>query len=62
MVELVVDGDVLRDTVTDTTFDPARGFALDGPLEGEILDLLPGLTSFPGDYDTFWPDGTVWGP
>ena len=62
VVELEVDGDVLRDTLTATTFDPARGFALDGELEGEILDLLPGITSFPGDYDTFWPEGSVWNP
>ena len=62
VVELEVDGEVLRDTVSGTTFDPTRGFALDGELQGEILDLLPGLTSFPGDYDTFWPDGTVWRP
>ena len=60
VVELEVDGEVLRDTVSGTTFDPARGFALEGELQGEILDLLPGLTSFPDDYDTFWPDGTVW--
>jgi hypothetical protein len=62
VVELEVDGDVLRDRSTGTTFDPARGFALDGPLAGEILDLLPGLTSFPDDFDTFWPDGSVWRP
>ncbi len=30
------------------------------PLEGEILDKLPALTSFPGDFDTFWPEGRVW--
>ncbi len=62
IVDLEIDGDVLRETVTGTTFDPARGFALEGQLEGQILDLLPALTSFPGDYDTFWPDGTVWEP
>ena len=62
VVELEVEGEVLRDRLTGTTFDPARGFALDGPLAGETLDILPGLTSFPGDYDTFWPDGTVWEP
>ena len=60
VVELEVDGDVLRDTVSGTIFDPVRGFALEGELRGEILDLLPGLTAFPDDYDTFWPDGTVW--
>ena len=62
VVQLELEGAFLRDKVTGSTFDPARGFALDGPLQGEILDLLPGLTSFPSDYETFWPDGTVWRP
>ncbi len=62
VVELDVDGAVLRDRHSGTTFDPAQGFALDGPLRGQILDLLPALTSFPGDYDTFWPQGSVWTP
>jgi hypothetical protein len=53
---------VLRDVVTGSTFDPGRGFGLSGPLEGELLDLLPGLTSFPDDYPTFWPQGSVWTP
>ncbi len=63
VVELeVTPAGVLRDRVTGSTFDPARGFARDGPLEGRVLDLLPALTSFPGDFGTFWPDGTVWEP
>ncbi len=62
VVELEVEGRVLRDTVTGATFDPTKGRALDGPFEGEFLGQLPALTSFPGDYGTFWPDGSVWGP
>lgn len=59
-VILEADGDQLVDTETGTRWDPVTGRATDGPLVGEILDILPGLTSFPGDYDTFWPEGTVW--
>ena len=36
--------------------------ALEGPLLGETLDLLPGFTAFPGDFPTFWPDGRIWEP
>lgn len=61
IVELEVDGNELRDTVTGTTFDPVRGLPLDGPIT-ENLDILPGLTSFPGDVETFWPDAEVWQP
>jgi hypothetical protein len=59
---LEIAGRELRDAETGTIWDPVRGIALDGPLQGEILDLLPGFTSFPGDYPTFWPDGRVWQP
>ena len=61
VVDLEIDGDVLRDRITGTTFDPNRGVPLDGPID-EVLAILPALTSFPGDYDTFWPDGMVWQP
>jgi hypothetical protein len=62
-VELEIDGTELIDTVTGTRFDPALGLAVgEGELQGTILDRLPGLTSFPGDFDTFCPHGTVWQP
>ncbi len=62
VVELEVDGDLLRDRITGTTFHPTLGLGVEGELSDEILDLLPGLTSFPGDFDTFWPEGSVWAP
>lgn len=61
LVELEIDGEVLRDRLTGSTFDPERGLPLDGPVD-EILDLLPALTSFPGDVDTFWPEAETWQP
>ena len=61
IVELEVDGDVLVDTVTGTTFDPARGLPIEGPIT-EIMDILPGFTSFPGDVETFWPEAVQWQP
>ena len=62
LVELEVRGQVLRDTLTGTTFDPVRGIALSGSLVGQTLDKLPALTSFPGDFDTFWPNAEIWPP
>jgi hypothetical protein len=59
-VELVVEDGLVVDVETGTTWDPVRGIALSGPLEGEVLDLLPGFTSFPQDFFTFWPQGRVW--
>lgn len=60
VVELAVDGDRLIDTETATEWDPVRGIARHGPLEGQVLDLLPAFTSFPRDFETFWPDGRLW--
>ncbi len=61
-VRLEVRDGTLIDVGTETTWDPVRGIGIHGPLAGEILDLLPGFTSFPGDYPTFFPDGRVWQP
>jgi len=55
----IVDGAVV-DNETGTTWDPANGRALSGPLEGEILDTLPGFTSYQSDARTFWPDARHW--
>lgn len=62
VVRLAVEGDAIVDLTTGTAFEPIRGLATDGPLDGEILNQLPGFTSFPGDFGTFWPDGTIWEP
>lgn len=57
----IVDGE-LRDEETGTTWDPVRGFALEGDLAGETLPLLPGFTVFTQDFDSFWPEGRLWEP
>ncbi len=61
-VVLTIDGGQLVDQNSGSAWDPVTGQAVDGPRRGQFLDILPALTSFPGDYDTFWPDGTVWSP
>ncbi|MDH3500050.1 MAG: DUF3179 domain-containing protein [Acidimicrobiia bacterium] len=61
-VDLAVEGSTIVDRNSGSHFDPRIGRAVDGPLEGQVLDLLPGFTSFPRDYLTFWPDGRVWRP
>jgi len=54
-----VDG-ALVDTETSTRWDPSNGRALSGPLEGEVLGILPGFTSFESDARVFWPDAKYW--
>lgn len=53
VVELEVRDGVLVDVRTSTAWDPVRGLALSGELDGEALNRLPAITSFPGDYPTF---------
>ena len=55
------DGSLI-DIETQTTWHPNRGLGLDGPLDDEILPILPGFTIFPDDFPTFWPDGRTWQP
>jgi len=61
-VTLEVREGAIVDAETGTSWDPQRGIGLEGPLAGEVLDSLPGFTAFPGDFDTFWPDGRIWRP
>lgn len=60
VVDLRVQGEVLLDVASGSTFDPVRGFGLTGPLSDRSLELLPGFTAFPRDFATFWPDGAIW--
>ena len=53
---------VLVDAGTGTVWDPVRGFGLDGPLQGEILNLLPGIPAVEDDVRTFWPGARMWPP
>ena len=61
-VLLEVRDGLLVDVDTGTVWDPVRGIGLDGPLKGEILDLLPGIPAFDKDVPTFWPDVRFWPP
>lgn len=61
-VELEIRFDRLVDRETQTVWDPVRGIGLDGPLAGEILDLLPGVPAFERDVPTFWPTARFWPP
>lgn len=61
VLTLAVEGGVVVDRETGTTWDPVRGLGIDGPLAGEALAILPGFTIFPDDFATFWPEGRLWG-
>ncbi len=62
IVVLAVRDGALVDIGTGSVWDPVRGLGREGPLADEVLDSLPGFTSFPADFDTFWPEGRVWQP
>ena len=62
VVTLAIENEQVVDLETGTVWDPVRGLGIDGPLAGEGLGVLPGFTVFPGDFDTFWPEGRLWQP
>ncbi len=53
-------GAVLIEVDGPGRWDPATGLGIDGT--DQDLDRLPGFTSFPEDYVTFFPDGAFWRP
>jgi hypothetical protein len=57
-VELAMLDGVLVEVGGEGRWDPVQGLSLDG--NGPLLDLLPGFTSFDGDYETFFPSGAFW--
>jgi len=60
VVELALTKEGLVDSATGTVFDPFLGVGRSGPLASQTLNRLPAFTSFPEDYFTFFPDGTLW--
>lgn len=62
--ERVVDLEVVNGSLGEVggegRWDPSTGLALDG--SGDNLGLLPGFSSFPNDYVTFFGDGAFWLP
>ncbi len=59
-VELERSGDELTSTNGQGRWNAERGIQLSG--SGGNLDVLPGFTSFPADYTTFFPNGAFWRP
>lgn len=57
VIELALEGGELQEVGGSRRFEPIRGLATDS---GESLDQLPGFTSFPRDYVTFFPTGSFW--
>ena len=60
VVDLRMTAEGLLDRTSGTIFDPFLGIGRSGPLADQTLDRLPGFTSFPDDYLTFFPDGRIW--
>ena len=51
-----VEGQALVDVETGSRWDPNRGMAIDGPLNGEILQPVPSLSSFDWAWKDFYPE------
>ncbi|MDH3682610.1 MAG: DUF3179 domain-containing protein, partial [Acidimicrobiia bacterium] len=60
VIELELTGGELREIGGTRSFDATRGLALGSGGNGQNLDPLPGFTSFPADYTTFFPQGSFW--
>ena len=47
--------DALVDIQTGSTWDMAKGIAVDGPLRGAVLQRVPYITSFDWAWEDFYP-------
>ena len=60
IVVLDMGPDGLVDTISGTAFDAFLGLGRSGPLAEQDLSRLPAFTSFPSDYETFFPGQRFW--
>ena len=56
------EGEFLVDEETGSTWDVARGRAMDGPLTGQVLQPVPGSTAFDWAWLDFYPDSDFYQP
>ena len=56
------EGEALVDQETGSTWDVARGLAVDGPLKGEVLQSVPGSTAYDWAWRDFYPDSEFYTP
>ena len=55
-LEFIKEPDGVVDRQTGSTWDPARGVAVDGPLRGELLKRVPHSSAFDWAWEDFHPD------
>ena len=56
------EGDRLIDEETESTWDVARGLAIDGPLRGEVMQPVPSASSFDWAWRDFYPESEFYSP
>jgi hypothetical protein len=56
------EGELLVDEETASTWDVARGRAMEGPLSGQVLQPVPGSTAFDWAWFDFYPDSDFYQP
>lgn len=61
-VELELRDEGLVDPKTGTAWDPVRGLGISGPLKDQPLALLPAISIFPKDLESFFPDARIFSP
>jgi hypothetical protein len=56
------DGENLIDLETSSTWNLARGLAVDGPLRGEVLQSVPSSTAYDWAWRDFYPQSEFYVP
>ena len=61
VLEFRLEDGGLIDQQSDSTWDLARGIAVDGPLQGAVLQRVPYITAFDWAWEDFYPDTEFYG-
>ena len=56
----ILDGNLV-DRQTGSTWNAAKGFAVDGPLQGTLLKQLPYITAYHWAWEDFYPHSEFYG-
>ncbi len=60
VLEFILHDGILIDSQTGSSWDEARGIAIDGPLRGEVLQRVPYTTAYDWAWEDFYPHSTFY--
>jgi len=61
-LDFYIEDEQLKDNQTGSTWNPARGLAVEGELKGQALQPVPSMSSYDWAWEDFYPDSDFYSP